>query len=102
MKITAINLYIQKDLIFVKMIDDTGIGITVISDGQPDNERECMRIASTFKTHIDTIYVGPENEDSGRKFLQRLAQATGGKHQDDFNVNQLASKVSTLLIGSGG
>jgi hypothetical protein len=86
---------------FIRAIDDTNIGITVISDGEPDDENRCIRIAETFKTHIDTIYVGPEYEQGGRKFLERLAKATGGKHQDDFNVNQLASKVGTLLIGSG-
>lgn len=87
---------------FVKVIDDTGIGITIISDGEPDDPNRCINIAKTFKTHIDTIYVGPEDEHGGRDFLKKLAQATGGKHQDDFKVNQLASKVGTLLIGSGG
>jgi hypothetical protein len=92
---------LDQALEFVKMIDDTGIGITVISDGEPDDPRRCINIAKTFKTHIDTIYVGPENEHGGRDFLAELAKACGGVHQDDFKVNQLASKVGTLLIGSG-
>lgn len=85
---------------FVKAVDGTGIKIVVISDGEPDDEEGVLNYAKTFETKIDCIYVGPEYERGGQKFLQRLAEATGGKFQDDFTVDKLADKV-TLLLGDG-
>ena len=85
---------------FVKRIDGMNIAIVVISDGEPDDPKETLRIAKTFETHIDTIYVGPEHEREGRDFLRKLSEATGGKHQDDFTVDKLADRI-TFLLGSG-
>ena len=75
---------------FVKRIDGMNIAIVVISDGEPDDPKETLRIAKTFETH----------EREGRDFLRKLSEATGGKHQDDFTVDKLADRI-TFLLGSG-
>ena len=80
--------------------DDTGIVLFMISDGAPDAEDRVLQKARTFKSKINTIFVGPEG-DEGAEFLKRLAKATGGVHQDDFKVQQLAAKVDRLLLKAG-
>lgn len=85
---------------YAKRVDGMGVRIIMISDGEPDSKSETLRLAGTFKTKIDTIFVGREGDARGRNFLADLAEATGGTHQDDFRVDKLAEKV-TLLLTSG-
>lgn len=82
---------------FVKVVDDTGIQIIMISDGEPNDENETLRVAKTFKTKISTIYIGPENGD-GRQFLQQLARATGGEFHKSNAPGLLKESVETLLL----
>jgi len=90
---------LAKALKFAKIADVTGIRFIVISDGQPDNEEESLKVAKTFKAKIDTIYVGPEGGD-GQKFLKRLAKASGGQGVTADRVKELASNVERLLLTS--
>lgn len=73
--------------------------IIVISDGYPDNSESALDVARRFKSKIDTIYVGPEDEKSGREFLQKLAQATGGISVLAREAYQLADQTILLLTG---
>lgn len=57
--------------------DNTDIRLVLISDGEPNDETETLKLASKFKSKIDTIFVGDET-GHGREFLKRLAAATGG------------------------
>ena len=85
---------------FGKMADNGKVKFVMISDGVPDDETGTLRVARTYSVPIDTIYVGPEDDrEDGRKFLKKLASATGGRHQDDFNVDKLESKIAGLLNG---
>lgn len=59
------------------MADNTDIRLVLISDGEPNSEEEALKIASKFKSKIDTIFVGNET-GMGREFLKKLAAATGG------------------------
>jgi hypothetical protein len=59
------------------MADNSDIRLVLISDGEPDDEKGALAIASKFKSKIDTIFVGSET-GPGRKFLKDLAAATGG------------------------
>lgn len=90
-----------KALQYVKSIDGTPIRITLLSDGEPDfgSEQKVINFARAFVTKIDTIYIGPEDKPRGRDFLQQLAAATGGVHQDDFKVKNLQEKVRLLISG---
>jgi hypothetical protein len=63
---------------FVKPVDGTTIKLIIISDGEPDQQEPALALAKTFKSKIDTIYVGPER-GYGRAFLRLLAEATGGR-----------------------
>jgi len=84
---------------FVLPADDTGVKIILISDGEASDEIETMAIAKQFKTKIDTIFIGPENDWlGGRRFLERLAAETGGKSISN-GVAQLAEPVAGLLNG---
>jgi hypothetical protein len=63
-------------LSFVKKCDGL-MRIIVIGDGEPNDEDETLRVARTFASRIDTIFVGNELS-AGREFMRRLSQATGG------------------------
>ncbi len=86
---------------FAKVADVPGMRFVVISDGQPDDEREALAVAQTYTNRIDTIFVGPENDwHGGRSFLQRLAAASGGQHIAADRVQELASKTEQLLLSA--
>lgn len=59
------------------MADNTDIRLVLISDGEPDDDAGTLKLASKFKSKIDTIFVGHET-GPGREFLRKLAAATGG------------------------
>jgi uncharacterized protein YegL len=87
---------------FAKRVDGTGILIYLISDGEPNDETETLRVAKSFVSEIHTIFVGGQNELAAQEFLKKLAKKAGGSYQNDFTVNQLADKISkTLLLDSG-
>jgi Mg-chelatase subunit ChlD len=88
---------LAKALRFVHVADVPGIKFIVISDGQPDDEREALAVAKTFKNKINVIYVGPEEDPRGRDFLQRLAAATGGESITKDRAKELAVGVKMLL-----
>lgn len=79
---------------FVKPADGTSIKLILISDGEPDDESEALRLAKQFKSKISTIYVGPES-GPGRDFLRRLAEATGGQAVSQ-SVNDIANLKQTV------
>lgn len=79
---------------FVKPADGTSIKLILISDGEPDDEQEALRLAKQFKSKIDTIYCGPE-AGYGRDFLRRLAAATGGQAVSQ-SVNDIANLKQTV------
>lgn len=88
---------LAKALKFIKVADVPGIKFIVISDGQPDDEREALNAAKTFKNKIDVIYVGPEENPTGRNFLQKLAAATGGQTVTMDRAKELSVGVKMLL-----
>ena len=81
---------------FIKVADDTGIKFILISDGEPNDERATLNVARTFKTKIDTIFIGPELSP-GKDFLKKLASLTGGKQVNSKEVGMLAQPVKYLL-----
>lgn len=84
---------------FVKAADDCGIRFILISDGQPDSGPETLQVAKRFKTKIDTVYIGPEADlMGGRKFLEQLAAATGGKSIKSDAPGMLGKPVERLLL----
>lgn len=70
--------------------------IILISDGEPNSEAETLQVARTFKSKIDTVYIGPER-GHGRHFLQQLAQACGGIFSQGVAPGMLAENVTRLL-----
>ena len=91
------NTNMAHALEFVKPADDTGVRFILISDGVPDSEEKTLSVARTFKTHIDTIYIGPERDQGGREFLKRLAEASGGQFVQSEKIAELAAPVLKLL-----
>lgn len=86
-----------KALKFVHNFDDTGIKFVVISDGEPDSESKTLQVAKTFKSPISCCYIGPEG-GSGRRFLDKLASATGGTHIAAEEIGMLSKPVMQLLL----
>lgn len=93
---------LAKGLNFIRAADAVpGMKFIVVSDGEPDSQQAALSEASMFKNKIDVIYVGAENNPTGRAFLERLAKATGGKAVTAEAAKQLAAQVQILLIGAG-
>jgi glutamate 5-kinase len=88
-----------KALKFAKLADVPGIRFILISDGQPDDETETLKVAKTYKNRIDTIFVGPERDKSAQAFLAQLSTQSGGVHITADRAKELASKAQTLLLG---
>lgn len=88
---------LAKALKFAKVADlPSGMRFIVISDGEPDDEADALKVAKTFKNRIDTIFVGREGAE-GQDFLNRLAKASGGEHVTADRVAELADKTVKLL-----
>jgi len=81
----------------IKVADDCGLKIVLISDGAPDSESSTLQVASTFKSRIDCIYIGRE-EGSGQAFLDKLMKVTGGKRFESNAPGMLGDGVSRLLL----
>lgn len=88
---------LEAALTMAKKADGLGPKFCVISDGQPNDEAACIAAAKSFKSPISTVYVGPEEDPSGRDFLRRLAAAAGGTYQEDNRVSLLADKLRPML-----
>jgi hypothetical protein len=88
-----------KALQFVKPADGCGVKLFLISDGEPNSKRDTLAVAKTFQTRINTIFIGPEDDyRGGRKFLQKLADATGGSFAQTAEVAMFANDVEQLLL----
>jgi Mg-chelatase subunit ChlD len=89
-----------KALQFVKPADGCGVKLFLISDGEPNSKRDTLAVAKTFQTRINTIFIGPEDGGywDGRKFLQKLADATGGSFAQTAEVAMFANDVEQLLL----
>jgi hypothetical protein len=84
-------------LAYAKIADDVqGMRFVLISDGEPSDEAYALQVARTYKNHIDTIFVGPEN-GYGRDFLKRLAAMTGGGAFNAYRVVNLLPIVQKML-----
>jgi len=89
---------LAKALKFAKMGDlASGMRFIVISDGEPNDEDEALKVAKTYRNRIDTIFVGPEGS-SGADFLKRLAKASHGQTVTADRVKELAANVQKLLL----
>jgi hypothetical protein len=99
-------MYSMTDMVaalrLMKMADGAGIRLILISDGEPNDEESTLKEARKFSSKIDTIFVGPETDQTGRAFLKKLSQATGGINIDSKaqDLGKLSDNV-TLLIGAG-
>ena len=51
----------------------------LVSDGRPDSAGEAFAVARQFQTEINTVFIWPEHDSLGRKFLHHLADMTGGR-----------------------
>jgi Mg-chelatase subunit ChlD len=83
---------------FARVADIEGMRFILISDGQPDEEGRTLAAAAKYKSRIDTIFVGPEDDMGGRSFLNRLAAASGGQAITADRAKELASSVERLLL----
>jgi Mg-chelatase subunit ChlD len=88
---------LTKALKFVKMADTIDVRFIVISDGEPNDERSALAVAKTFNNRIDTIFVGSVQYDHGKKFLIKLAAASGGEHVTAEKCLELSSGIIGLL-----
>ena len=81
---------------FAKIADVEGMQFILISDGEPNDERTALQVASMYKNVIDTIFIGREG-DPGQRFLARLAKKSGGQMVRDFAAKDLEASIRGLL-----
>lgn len=81
---------------FVRPADGTA-KIVLISDGYPDEPVHTLDVARKFAHRIDTVYIGPEKDAQGKKFLESLAAATGGASLQSAAPAMLGAPVTALL-----
>jgi len=91
---------LARALEFVKVADGC-VKFVVISDGWPDDSERCIQIASTFRSQISTVYVGPKGDRRGAEFLERLARVHGGQFLVADRAVQLAERVEHLMLTAG-
>ncbi len=85
---------------FVKIADGT-VNFVVISDGEPNDPKGCLRVAKSFKSRIDCIFIGPEDDVyGGSQFLRKLAAASGGQYAVAAKARELANTVQTMMLGT--
>lgn len=85
---------------FIQVADGT-VRFIVISDGQPNDETQALAVARKLTSTIDCIYVGPEIEYGGARFLEELARAAGGCYTIAEKAAELADRIETLLLKAG-
>jgi hypothetical protein len=85
---------------FVQVADGT-VRFIMISDGQPNDPAKTLKLARTFTSKIDCVFVGPETDFGGAHFLQELAKAAGGRYVLAEKAADLADKVEKLLLAAG-
>lgn len=84
---------------FIKPADDCGLRIIVISDGEPNSERDALKVAAKFKSSLQTVYCGPEDDHAGgRRFLKKLANATGGQAVQSDAPGLVGEQVEKLMV----
>lgn len=73
----------------------------VISDGEPDSQRDALNSAAAFGGRIDVVFVGDPGSP-GELFLKRLAESTGGEAftGDLTEPKKLAAGVIGLLTAA--
>ena len=80
--------------------DGLDVRLILISDGEPNDPSEALKLASYFKSRIDAIYIGPEGGE-GLKFLQRFVGLTGGRcSQVELKDLQMLSTSVLRLLAS--
>lgn len=85
---------------FIKVADDCGLKIILVSDGDPDDRQAALNEASKFKTKIDAIYCGLEG-GPGQAFLQQLVNKTGGQFFTAAQPGMIGEGIEILLLEEG-
>lgn len=86
-----------------RMADVPGMTFILISDGLPNSEEIALHEARQFTQAINTIFIGPEDDAYGRRFLEELASATGGASSNSASItNELLSFTQLLLEAKDG
>lgn len=87
---------LDRALEYAKIVDGT-VRYVVVSDGQPDDEAACLRVAATMQSEIDCIFVGPEG-GPGAAFLAKLARRKGGSFATAASADLLGEKIGALML----
>jgi Mg-chelatase subunit ChlD len=88
-------------LVYVAAADGIIEKFVVISDGEPNNERNALDVAAGFRSPIHCIYTGPEG-GTGQDFLRRLAEKCRGTYNVSHAADLLADNVQLLLAQRAG
>ena len=100
MYISGLGTNMTAALKYIKIADDIpGMRFIIISDGEPNNALTALAEAAQFQNPLDTIFIGPEDDqwhDNGRSFLTQLASRSGGQPVQSAAEN-IKEEVQLLL-----
>lgn len=68
----------------------------IVSDGQPQDGTRALAAANRFKSEIDVIWIGEDNDLQGREFMEKLAS---GEFHDKSSSPQMLGKAIAGLLG---
>lgn len=81
-------------------INKMKIPVSLISDGEPDNENSAYEVAEKYEVPIDTVYVGGKDEYT-IAFMKKISDITHGVFEKNLQMKQkhLADTIVGLLPG---
>jgi len=82
---------------YALQFDNIGMKIVIVTDGEPNNEKDTLEVAKKFKQSIDAIFIGREG-GRGMDFLNRLINLTGGKAFDSEKPGMFFKDVEKILL----
>ena len=79
---------------FVSPAAGCGLKFIIVSDGLPDSPDETVQYARQLHEKLDYIHIG--NDDRGKRFMEKLATASGGQALES-EVQLLSDNIQKLL-----
>ena len=90
---------LEKGLRELRELDDLGIKLVVVCDGEPLDKQKALNEAKKFSSPLNAIFIGPEDDlYGGRAFLQRLVDLSGGQFIQSDAPGMLQDGVERLLL----
>lgn len=82
---------------FVRPADQFDMQFVVITDGEPDSERDALREARRFRHRLNTVFIGDDAEGEAAHFLAHLARESGGKGVVSIDAVNMSTAIQLAV-----